>query len=61
MYDAFLLVFLWMEAQGKGKSKDPIHVDDDDSSDDADMDFKQLWIDWEIDVLEYVRFVVFVP
>ena len=61
MYDAFLLVFLWMEVQGKGESKDPIHVDDDDSSDDAGMDFKQLWIDWEIDVLADVRFVVLVP
>ena len=40
-----------MEVQGKGRRKDPIDLDDDESSDDAGMDFKQLWIDWEIDVL----------
>ena len=40
-----------MEVQGKGESKDAIDVDDDDSSDDAGMYFKQLLIDWEINVL----------
>ena len=34
-----------MEVEGKCESKDPIEVDDDDSDDNADMYFKQLWID----------------